>query len=99
MQVSPEIFDHIAQLAKLKFADKDKEALRNEMQKMVSFVEKLNELNTDGVEPLTHMSHVVQNPREDISQKDFLKKEGFQNAPLHDDHFFLVPKVIEHPAK
>jgi aspartyl-tRNA(Asn)/glutamyl-tRNA(Gln) amidotransferase subunit C len=99
MQVTPEIFDHVAKLAKLRFADDEKEALREEMQKMVSFVEKLNELDTEGVEPLTHMSHVVQSPREDIAKKEYSKSDGLKNALVKDEHYFLVPKVIENPNK
>lgn len=99
MEVTPEIFEHIAHLAKLQFAEADKEPLRAEMQKMVSFVEKLNEVDTTGVPPLIHMSQVVQTPREDIAKNGATKNEGLQNAPHTDGNYFLVPKVIENPNK
>lgn len=97
MEVTPELFDHIAKLAKLQFAPAEKENIRQEMQKMVSFVEKLNELDTTGVEPLIHMSQVVQIPRADIAKNGNTKKEGLLNAPQTDGQYFLVPKVIENP--
>jgi aspartyl-tRNA(Asn)/glutamyl-tRNA(Gln) amidotransferase subunit C len=97
MEVTPEIFDHIAKLAKLKFKEEEKDTLRKEMQKMVTFVEKLNELDTTGVEPLIHISKVTQLPRQDIAANGTTNKEGLANAPQTDGKHFLVPKVIENP--
>jgi aspartyl-tRNA(Asn)/glutamyl-tRNA(Gln) amidotransferase subunit C len=99
MDVTPQIFDHIAKLAKLQFAIDEKEALRQEMQKMVSFVEKLNEVDTSHVEPLTHMSLQNQIPRKDIAQNGNSKIEGLKNVPQKNEDYVLVPKVIENPNK
>ena len=62
---------------------------------MISFVEKLNELNTSGVEPLLHMSDNVNILREDEVKGGITRKEGLKNAPVHDEQFFKVPKVIK----
>jgi aspartyl-tRNA(Asn)/glutamyl-tRNA(Gln) amidotransferase subunit C len=97
MEITPQLFDHIAHLARLQFSEHEKEAIRNDMQKMVSFVEKLNELDTTGVAPLIHMSQVVQTPREDIAHNGNTKTESLLNAPATDGNYFLVPKVIENP--
>jgi aspartyl-tRNA(Asn)/glutamyl-tRNA(Gln) amidotransferase subunit C len=97
MEVTTELFDHIAKLAKLKFADDEKENLRMEMQKMVSFVNKLNELDTTGVEPLIHMSQVVQIPRNDIAKNGATKADALRNALKTDGNYYMVPKVIENP--
>jgi aspartyl-tRNA(Asn)/glutamyl-tRNA(Gln) amidotransferase subunit C len=97
MEITPQLFDHIANLARLEFPDNEKEAIRMDMEKMVRFVEKLNELDTTGVEPLIHMSDVQQIPREDVAKNGATKQEGLLNAPLTDGNYFLVPKVIENP--
>jgi aspartyl-tRNA(Asn)/glutamyl-tRNA(Gln) amidotransferase subunit C len=97
MEITPQLFDHIAHLARLQFAEQDKENLREEMQKMVSFVEKLNALDTTGVAPLLHSSAVIQEPRKDIAHNGNTKKESLQNAPQTDGNYFFVPKVVENP--
>jgi aspartyl-tRNA(Asn)/glutamyl-tRNA(Gln) amidotransferase subunit C len=99
MEVTPQIFDHIAKLAKLKYNDQEKETLRNEMQQMVTFVEKLNELDTTGVEPLTHISHVIQQPRQDTAINGATKQDALLNAPQTDGNYFIVPKVVENKNK
>ncbi len=99
MEVTPQIFDHIAKLAKLNYSSEEKEILRAEMQKMVSFVEKLNELDTTGVAPLTHINAVIQKPRADIAINGATKQEALLNAPKTDGNYFWVPKVIENPNK
>jgi aspartyl-tRNA(Asn)/glutamyl-tRNA(Gln) amidotransferase subunit C len=65
------------------------------MQKMIAFVEKLNELDTTGVAPLLHMSDNVNVLREDEVKGSISREDGLKNAPLHDDQFFKVPKVIK----
>ena len=65
---------------------------------MIAFVEKLNELELDGVEPLLHMSEEVNVLREDEVKGSVSRDEALKNAPLHDDQFFKVPKVIKPPS-
>ena len=64
---------------------------------MIHFVEKLNELDTTGVEPLLHMSSNVNVLREDIEEGSVSRAEGLKNAPSSDGIFFKVPKVINKP--
>ncbi len=98
MEITPQIFDHIAHLARLQFAEGEKENIRQEMQNMVSFVEKLNEIDTNGVQPLMIMSNTIQQPRKDIAKNGNTKAEGLINAPQTDGDYFMVPKVIEKPV-
>jgi len=65
------------------------------MTAVVSFVEKLNEVNTDGVEPLTTMSHEINSLREDEVKQHLPHEEALRNAPKKNEDFFLVPKVLE----
>lgn len=94
MEVNDTLVDKLANLARLRFNDAEKEDIKNDLQRMIQFVEKLNEVDTTGVEPLLHMSDEVNILREDKVQGSISRAEGLQNAPVHDDVFFKVPKVI-----
>lgn len=95
MEVNKAMVDKLANLARLKFDDAEKEAIKNDLQKMIQFVEKLNELDTTGVEPLLHMSGNINVLRADEVKGSITREEGLKNASLHDEHFFKVPKVIK----
>ncbi len=95
MEVNDELVEKLAHLARLKFDDADKVGIKNDLQKMIQFVEKLNELDTTGVEPLLHMSSNVNVLREDEIKGSISREEGLKNAAMHDDQFFKVPKVIK----
>ncbi|MBK8495956.1 MAG: Asp-tRNA(Asn)/Glu-tRNA(Gln) amidotransferase subunit GatC [Chitinophagaceae bacterium] len=95
MEVNDVLVDKLAQLARLRFDAVEKEAIRNDLQKMIRFVEKLNELDTNGVMPLLHMSDRVNVLREDEVTGSITTEQGLQNAYNHDHVFFKVPKVIK----
>ena len=95
MEVNNVLVDKLANLARLEFNDTEKESIKNDLQRMIKFVEKLNELDTTGVEPLLHMSEQVNILRDDEVKGSISRAEGLQNAPVHDGEFFKVPKVIK----
>jgi aspartyl-tRNA(Asn)/glutamyl-tRNA(Gln) amidotransferase subunit C len=95
MQVDNAIVDKLAHLARLQFNDAEKEAIKSDLQRMIQFVDKLNEVDTTGVEPLLHMSEQVNVLREDDVQGSITTSEALRNAPMHDEQFFKVPKVIK----
>lgn len=95
MQVNDEMIDKLAHLARLKFNEEEKQGIKTDLQRMITFVEKLNELNLDKVEPLLHMTSEVNVLREDEIKGSISRKEALKNAPAHDDEFFKVPKVIK----
>ena len=95
MEVNDALIEKLAHLSRLKFDDAEKAAIKNDLQSMISFVEKLNELDTTGVEPLIHMSENINVLREDEVKVSITREEALKNAPLHDDRFFKVPKVIK----
>ena len=95
MDVNDALVDKLANLARLQFNDTEKEAIKNDLQRMIHFVEKLNEVDTTGVEPLLHMSEQVNILREDEVKGSISREEGLQNAAVHDKEFFKVPKVIK----
>jgi aspartyl-tRNA(Asn)/glutamyl-tRNA(Gln) amidotransferase subunit C len=95
MEVTKEIVEKIAHLARLHVPDEEKETMRKDLQQMLSFVDKLNELDTSGVEPLLHMSENINMVREDEVKGSITCEEGLKNAPVSDGVFFKVPKVIK----
>lgn len=92
-KISREEIDRLAGLSKLQFSENEKDALIQDMSKILDFVEKLNEVNTDGVEPLLHMSPSKNVLRVDKSERLISQQEALKNAPLKDSDFFKVPKV------
>lgn len=95
MEVNDAMVDKLAHLARLQFNDAEKQEIKNDLQRMIVFVEKLNELDVSGVEPLLHMSDEVNVLREDEVKGSVSRKDALKNAPLHDEQFFKVPKVIK----
>lgn len=95
MEVNDELIGKLANLARLEFGDEEKQVLRNDLHKMIAFVEKLNELDTTGVEPLLHMSPEVNILREDRVQGSVSREKALKNAPNHNGEYFRVPKVIK----
>lgn len=94
MEVNDALIEKLSQLSKLRFSDKEKEDIKNDLQRMIQFVEKLNELNLEGISPITYMGDAVSVLREDEVEKSIDRAAGLQNAPLHDETFFKVPKVL-----
>jgi aspartyl-tRNA(Asn)/glutamyl-tRNA(Gln) amidotransferase subunit C len=95
MKIDKETLDKIAHLARLEFDDKDTEKMLKDMNGIIAFVEKLNEVNTDGVEPLTTMSHEINAVREDAIEPHLSHERALKNAPKKDADYFRVPKVLE----
>lgn len=94
MEVNEALVNKLAKLSRLQFNDSEKAEIRNDLERMIHFVEKLNELNLEGVEPLLHMSGEINVLREDQVNGSVTREEGLKNAPSHDGQFFKVPKVI-----
>jgi aspartyl-tRNA(Asn)/glutamyl-tRNA(Gln) amidotransferase subunit C len=94
MEVNDALIDKLSHLARLKFDANEKEEIKKDLRKMIAFVEKLNELDTTGVEPLLHMSTETNVLREDEVKGSISREEALKNAPQHDEQFFTVPKVI-----
>jgi len=95
MQLDKETLTKIAHLARLELNEKDSETMLKDMSNILSFVEKLNEVNTEGVEPLTTMSHEVNALREDKIGPHLNTGIALESAPKKDDTYFRVPKVLE----
>jgi aspartyl-tRNA(Asn)/glutamyl-tRNA(Gln) amidotransferase subunit C len=95
MQVNDALIEKLSRLAMLQFDTEEREKIKADLQKMIGFVDKLKELDTTGVEPLLHMSGEVNVLREDVAGGMLTQEEALQQAPLHNEQAFLVPKVIK----
>jgi aspartyl-tRNA(Asn)/glutamyl-tRNA(Gln) amidotransferase subunit C len=96
MKIDNATLDRIAELARLEVGDDaTRRQLLGDMQRVIDFVEKLNEIDTTGVEPLIHMSEEQDVLREDVALPGLSKKEALMNAPVKDSDYFKVPRVVD----
>jgi aspartyl-tRNA(Asn)/glutamyl-tRNA(Gln) amidotransferase subunit C len=85
----------VARLARLKVSEDDVPRLAGELNAILDFVEQLNEVNVDGVEPLTSVVDAQMRMRDDVVTDGGYAKDVTKNAPASEDEFFMVPKVVE----
>lgn len=96
MAVSKKDVEKIAKLAKLRFTEAEMEKLRGELNKILDYIDTLNEIpNLDKVEPLENINNTENVFREDEAEKCLTKEEALKNAPDKTDNFFKVPKVLD----
>ncbi|MCL4538046.1 MAG: Asp-tRNA(Asn)/Glu-tRNA(Gln) amidotransferase subunit GatC [Bacteroidetes bacterium] len=95
MAVTIKDVEHIAKLAKLDFSEEEKSKFTEEFNEILAFMEKLNELDTSEVEPLSHVIELQNVFREDSVQSSLSTQEALKNAPAKTEQFFKVPKVID----
>lgn len=95
MNIDDKLVDRLAELSKLEFDAQGKESIKKDLQKILNLVEKLEEVNVDGVEPLIYMTDEKNVLRKDVISDTVTKEEALQNAPQRDSDYFKVPKVIK----
>lgn len=95
IKIDTEAVEKIAHLARLEFDNEAKEQIIKDMNNMLAFVDKLNEIDTSNVEPLIYMSDEVNVLREDEVKPEITQAEALKNAPKHDSDYFKVPKMID----
>jgi aspartyl-tRNA(Asn)/glutamyl-tRNA(Gln) amidotransferase subunit C len=95
VEVNDELVDKIAALAKLEFKGEEKEAIKGDMQRILNFIDKLGEVDTEGVEPLVYMTDESLKLRADEVDQNISQDEALRNAPDKDSDYFKVPKVLK----
>lgn len=95
MKITEEIVDHIAHLSRLKFEGDKKDAIKQDLENITSFMDVLAELPTDNVEPLIFMNDEVNVLREDVAKITISHEEALKNAPKKDSDYFRIPKVLD----
>ncbi|MCX8056773.1 MAG: Asp-tRNA(Asn)/Glu-tRNA(Gln) amidotransferase subunit GatC [Ignavibacteria bacterium] len=94
MKVTKELVLHIAELAHLKLREDEIKKFQNELNQILEYVDKLNEIDTSNVEPLSHPLPTINVFREDKVEVSIDREEALRNAPERTEEFFKVPKVI-----
>ncbi|MFH0872813.1 MAG: Asp-tRNA(Asn)/Glu-tRNA(Gln) amidotransferase subunit GatC [bacterium] len=95
MKISREEVEHVANLARLRFDEGEMEKFTHQLNAILTYIDKLNELDTSGVEPTYHVLDVVNVFREDQVQPSLPKEIALGNAPERAEGFFKVPRIIE----
>lgn len=95
MQVNDALIDKLGDLAKLQFAGEERTAILGDLSRILTFVEKINELDTDGVEPLIHITEAVNRLRDDLPAAPLSLDAVLRNAPDKDTDYIRSPKPIE----
>lgn len=87
--------EHVARLARLTPSEDEKETLTNQLNSILTYMEKLNELNTKDVEPTSHVFPIQNVFKEDILKDSLPREKALSNAPDRTEEFYRVPKIIE----
>jgi aspartyl-tRNA(Asn)/glutamyl-tRNA(Gln) amidotransferase subunit C len=95
MGVDSKTVDRIAELARLEFKEEEKKSITNDLNQILDFVDKLNEVDTEGVEPLIYVLNEETNMREDVVKSEYGQEDALRNAPDKDSDFIKVPKVLD----
>lgn len=95
MSIDKNTVKKLAALAKLEFDEAGEISIQNDLTKMLNFINKLNEIDTENVEPLVYLLDEKPILREDVVIQTITQKEALKNAPNKDTDFFKVPKVIK----
>lgn len=86
---------HIAKLARLEMAEKEEERFSEQLSSIVDYIEKLNELDTDSIEPLAHCLQIHNVFREDVAKESLDVEIALSNAPEREEAYFKVPKILD----
>jgi len=98
MKIDDELIERLATLSKLRFEGDEKDAIRQDLERMLDLVESLQKVDTEGVEPLIHMTDGANKLRRDELGQPTPQEEALKNAPSKDSYYFKVPKVISNPG-
>ena len=95
MEITKEMVDYVSTLSRLKLDEAAKEKMQGELQQIIAYMDVLNTLDTEGVEPMSHVFSVKNVLREDETAPSMDRGELLKNAPATDGGTFLVPKAVE----
>jgi len=95
MKISTKEVEYVAKLARLKLTEQEKELFTQQLDSILDYMGKLNEIDTEKVQPTSHVLPLKNVMREDEVKDSHLQKEMLSNAPERDDNFFSVPKIID----
>jgi aspartyl-tRNA(Asn)/glutamyl-tRNA(Gln) amidotransferase subunit C len=94
MKIDKKLISDLAKLAKLDFDDKSSLDMQGDLKKIIGFVEKLSEIDTDNIEPLVYLSEELNVMRDDMEVQNISQENALKNAPKKDSDYILVPKIL-----
>ena len=94
MDINDDMINKLSDLAKLEFNSTEREKIKSVLNNILHFVEKLQQVDTEGVEPLIYMNEDLNVLRDDVAEKTISKEEALKNAPQKDSDYFKVPTVL-----
>lgn len=92
--IDDETIEYVSILAKLELSEEEREQAKRDMGRMLDYIDKLGELDTEGVEPMTHIFPVQNVFREDIVTNSDIREQLLSNAPEQKDGMFIVPRTV-----
>ena len=95
MQITKELVQYVAELSRIKLSEQDAENMQKELGAIVDYMEVLNKLDTDSVEPISHIFNITNVMREDKVVESYDRAEILKNAPERTDETVVVPKTVE----
>jgi len=95
MKITKQEVEHVAKLARLELSEQEKERLTDQLSNILTYVEKLNELDTSGVEPTSHVLDINNVMRDDVPRESLPQERALANAPEKAAGHYKVPKIIE----
>ena len=95
MTIDLKTIKHISKLSRISVDDKKADKLAGDLNSIFDFIEKLNELNTDNVEPLTSVAETTLKLRADEVKSENIRDQILKNSPVENEDFFVVPRVVE----
>ncbi len=93
--ISNETMEYVGILAKLDLSEEERQAAKKDMERMLDYIDTLNELNTEGIEPMSHVFSMNNVFREDVVENEDGGEETLANAPERRDRAFVVPRTVE----
>ncbi|MBK7129984.1 MAG: Asp-tRNA(Asn)/Glu-tRNA(Gln) amidotransferase subunit GatC [Crocinitomicaceae bacterium] len=95
MEITDTLIDHLAHLARLEFNGTQKDRIKQDLTKIIAFVDQLSQVETGGVEPLIFMTETENVLREDADVVTITQQEALKNAAVHDSDYFKIPTVLK----
>lgn len=87
--------EHVARLARIALTDEEKDLFGSQLVSILRYIEKLNEIDTTGIEPTSHVLSLSNVMRDDVVEQSLSREEALANAPARTEQFYRVPRIIE----
>jgi len=95
VKINNNVISKLARLSKLKFNEDEMKLISNDLSKMLEFINQLQDLDTEGIDPLIHVNEEINNWRDDQVQGMISQEEALSNSPVKDGTYFKLPKVLD----